>query len=76
MKYNILFSLRISQFRIDISVSRSGVVDRVPPAFQPGAAAWVRFPIGVKDFSVYPGVGCVSFVVCPVLSLEEVLTFC
>ena len=38
------------------------------PAFQPSGQDSV--PGKVRDFNLYPGIGCVSFVFCPVLSQE------
>ena len=44
------------------------VVDRVP-AFQPGGPHFI--PGEVRDSNLYPGTGCMPFVFCPVLSLEQ-----
>ena len=49
-----------------VRIRRPGVVGRVP-AFQPG---------GIRNFNFCPGIGCVSFVFCPVLSSAEALTLC
>ena len=44
------------------------------PAFQPGGPGSI--PVGVRNLNSYPGIGCVSFVFCPVLSSAEALTLC
>ena len=55
------------------SIRRRGVVGRVP-AFQSGDPGSI--PGGVRNFNFCPGIGCVSCVFCPVLSLAEALTLC
>ena len=54
-------------------IRHRGVVGRVP-AFQNGGPGSI--PDGVRNFNSYSGIGCVSFVFCPVLSPAEALTFC
>ena len=54
------------------------MVDRVP-AFQPGGPGSIpdgpgSIPDGFRNFNSYPGIGCVTFVFCPVMSLAEALT--
>ena len=48
-------------------IRRRGVVGRVP-AFQPGLGS---IPGGVRNFNFCSGIGCMSFVLCPVLSSAE-----
>ena len=50
-----------------------GMVGRVP-AIQPGDPSSI--PGGVRNFNFCPGIGCVSFVFCPVLYPAEALTLC
>ena len=50
-----------------------GIVGRVP-VFQPGRLGLV--PGRIKNFNLYPGTGCVSFVFCPVLFLAVAPTLC
>ena len=59
--------------REDVFHRRAGVVGGVP-AFQHGGPGSI--PGGVRNFNSYPGIGCVSFVFCPVLSPTEALTLC
>ena len=54
-------------------ICRRGVVGRVP-AFQPSGPGSI--PGEVRNVNVCPGIGCVSFVFCPVLSSVEALTLC
>ena len=54
-------------------VLRRGVVGRIT-ANKSGCK--VSILDGVKDFNIDPGIVCLSFVLCPVLSLEVALTFC
>ena len=54
-----------------IIIRRRGVVGRVP-AFQPNGPGSI--PGGVRNFNFCPGIGCVSFVFCTVLSPAEALT--
>ena len=57
-------------------IRRRGVVDRVS-AFQPGAAARVRFPAGSGILISVLGLGvCPLSEFCPVLSSAEALTLC
>ena len=56
-----------------IGICRRGAVGRVP-TFQPGGPGSI--PGGVRNFNSYPGIGCVSFEFCPVLSPAKALTFC
>ena len=54
-------------------IRRRGVVGRVP-AFQPGGPGSI--PGEVRNINFCPGIVCVSFVFCPVLSSAEALTLC
>ena len=54
-------------------IRRRGMVGRVP-AFQPGSLGPI--PGRVRNFNFCPGIGCVPFVFCPVLSSAEALTLC
>ena len=56
-------------FLLSYRIRRRGVVGRVP-AFQPGGPDSI--PGGIRNFNFCPGIGCVFFVFCPVLSLAEV----
>ena len=56
-----------------VFIRRRGVVGRVP-AFQPCNPGSI--PGGVRNLNPYPGIVCVSFVFCPVLSPAEALTLC
>ena len=58
---------------IKLVIRRRDVVGRVP-AFKPGGPGSI--PGGMSNFNSYPGIGCVSFVFCPVLSSAEGLTLC
>ena len=59
-----------------VSIRRRGVVGRVP-AFQPGAAARVRFPAGSGILISVLELGtCPLSVFCPVLPSAEALTLC
>ena len=57
---------------VEMLVSR-GVVGRVP-AFQPGDPGSI--PGGVRNFNFCSGIGCVSFVFCPVVSPAVALALC
>ena len=54
-------------------IRRRGMVGRVP-VFQPVGPGSI--PSGVGNFNFCPGIGCVSFVFCLMLSPAEVLTLC
>ena len=56
-----------------IGIRRRGVVRRVP-AFQLGGLG--KIPGEVRIFNLFPEIGCVSFVFCPVLPLAVALTLC
>ena len=56
-----------------LSIRRRGVVGRVP-AFQLGDPGMI--PGGFRNFNFCPGIGCVSFVFCPLLSPAEALALC
>ena len=62
----------LTEVYMPIYMRRDGMVDRVP-AFQPGCLGSI--PGRVRDFNLYLGTGCVSFVFCPMWSLAVILTF-